>query len=40
MFESLIQGARLNYIEFFSKFYHGGGKAFTPFKAERKFTKE
>lgn len=40
MFESLIQGARLNYVEFFSKFYHGGGKAFTPFKAERKFTKE
>jgi V/A-type H+-transporting ATPase subunit I len=40
MFESLIQGARLNYVEFFSKFYHGGGKAFTPFRANRKFTKE
>ena len=31
MFESLVQGTRLNFIEFFSKFYHGGGIPFTPF---------
>jgi len=31
MFESLIQGARLNYVEFFSKFYEGGGRQFAPF---------
>ncbi|MBI2597625.1 MAG: hypothetical protein HYW50_00330 [Candidatus Diapherotrites archaeon] len=39
MFESLIQGARLNYVEFFSKFYSGGGREFSPFKEKRKFTK-
>lgn len=33
-----IQGARLNYVEFFSKFYHGGGKSFAPFKGKRTFT--
>jgi len=31
MFESLVQGARLNFIEFFSKFYDGGGRPFSPF---------
>jgi len=40
MFESLIQGARLNYVEFFSKFYEGGGKPFAPFSYARKLTKE
>ncbi|MFH1835867.1 MAG: V-type ATP synthase subunit I [Methanobacteriota archaeon] len=38
MFESLIQSARLNYVEFFSKFYTGGGRRFQPFKAVRKYT--
>lgn len=38
MFESLIQGARLNFVELFSKFFVGGGEKFAPFKAERKFT--
>jgi len=33
-----IQGARLIYVEFFSKFIHGGGKSFTPFKGQRTFT--
>ena len=31
MFESTIQGGRLNLVEMYSKFYHGGGKRFTPF---------
>jgi V/A-type H+-transporting ATPase subunit I len=31
MFESLIQGGRLNIVEFRSKFLHGGGDVFIPF---------
>ncbi len=31
MFESLVQAGRLNLVEFFTKFYHGGGKPFKPF---------
>jgi len=33
-----IQGARLIYVEHFSKYLHGGGRAFTPFKGSRTFT--
>ena len=33
-----IQGARLIYVEFFSKFYYGNGKIFRPFGTTRKFT--
>ncbi|PIN84713.1 MAG: hypothetical protein COV47_05995 [Candidatus Diapherotrites archaeon CG11_big_fil_rev_8_21_14_0_20_37_9] len=40
MFEALIQGARLNFVEFYSKFHEGGGKEFAPFKFERKFSRE
>lgn len=40
MFESLVQGARLNYVEFFSKFYEGGGKPFAPFMRIRRFTTQ
>jgi V/A-type H+-transporting ATPase subunit I len=29
-----IQSLRLHYVEFFSKFYEGGGEDFTPFKRE------
>ena len=31
MFESLVQGGRLNLVEFGSKFFEGGGRAFKPF---------
>ncbi len=40
MFESFIQGARLNFVEFYSKFYEGGGKEFAPFKLEKKYLRE
>ena len=32
-----VHTARLQYVEYFSKFYDGGGKAFTPFKASEKY---
>ncbi|MDG6999005.1 MAG: V-type ATP synthase subunit I [Nitrososphaerota archaeon] len=38
LFEPGIQGARLIYVEFFSKFYHGNGKMFLPFKGSRIYT--
>ncbi|HVA83205.1 MAG TPA: V-type ATPase 116kDa subunit family protein, partial [Candidatus Aquilonibacter sp.] len=40
MFEGLIQGVRLNFVEFFSKFYTGGGVKFKPFSYRRVNTKE
>ena len=40
MFESLVHGARLNVVEFFGKFYKGGGVAFSPFSARRVHTQE
>jgi len=33
---SFIHGLRLNYVEFFGKFYEGGGKPYRPFGAEEK----
>jgi V/A-type H+/Na+-transporting ATPase subunit I len=39
VFEPGIQGARLIYVEFFSKFYHGAGRPFKPFGSKRRFTK-
>ena len=35
-----IQALRLNYIEFFIKFFKGGGRAYTPFGMSRKYTTE
>jgi V/A-type H+-transporting ATPase subunit I len=35
-----LQAVRLEYVEFFGKFYDGGGKAYDPFGHEREFTAE
>jgi len=40
VFSSAIQAIRLNYVEFFQKFYAGGGIAFSPFGKKRKYTQE
>ncbi|PNX51156.1 MAG: hypothetical protein BV456_04200 [Thermoplasmata archaeon M8B2D] len=34
-----IHSLRLQYVEFFNRFYEGGGHEFTPFKIRRKYTK-
>ncbi|QGN05897.1 V-type ATP synthase subunit I [Halorhabdus sp. CBA1104] len=33
-----LQGVRLEYVEFFGKFYEGGGTAYRPFGHEREYT--
>jgi len=38
VFEPGIQGLRLIYVEFFSKFFHGRGRPFQPFGTHRQFT--
>ena len=40
IFEGMVQGVRLNFVEFFSKFYTGGGIRFKPFSYKRVYTKE
>mgnify|MGYP002398066315 CR=1 FL=1 len=34
-----VHTSRLQYVEFFGKFYEAGGKAFEPFKREGKYVK-
>ncbi|MCI4357491.1 MAG: hypothetical protein L3J95_03870 [Thermoplasmata archaeon] len=38
VFEPTIQGMRLMFVEYFSKFYEGGGRPFQPFGADRTHT--
>ncbi|AAV47860.1 V-type ATP synthase subunit I [Haloarcula marismortui ATCC 43049] len=35
-----LQGVRLEYVEFFGKFFEGGGKRYNPFGYERNYTTE
>ncbi|MEM1513869.1 MAG: V-type ATP synthase subunit I [Candidatus Thermoplasmatota archaeon] len=35
-----IHSLRLQYVEFFNRFYEGGGKKFIPFRIKRKYTEE
>jgi V/A-type H+-transporting ATPase subunit I len=35
-----LQAVRLEYVEFFNKFYEGGGRDYEPFGYDRKFTTE
>lgn len=39
MFESIVQGGRLNLVEFYGKFFQGGGRAFQPFRMEEQENK-
>jgi V/A-type H+/Na+-transporting ATPase subunit I len=39
VFEPGIQGARLIFVEHFSKFYEGNGRPFTPFGSRRRYTR-
>jgi V/A-type H+-transporting ATPase subunit I len=34
-----VHSLRLQYVEFFNRFYEGGGRQFSPFKMKRKYTK-
>jgi V/A-type H+/Na+-transporting ATPase subunit I len=38
--DSGLQALRLHYVEFFTKFYRGGGVKYKPFGYERKYTEE
>jgi V/A-type H+-transporting ATPase subunit I len=38
-FSPTIQSLRLHYVEFFSKFYQGGGQSFRPFQRSSNITK-
>ncbi|EOI00657.1 V-type ATP synthase subunit I [Enterococcus moraviensis ATCC BAA-383] len=37
LLSAYVHGARLQYVEFFGKFYMGGGRAFNPLKTEEKY---
>lgn len=36
---SFVHSARLQFVEFFTKFFEGGGRGFRPFKEETKYTE-
>ncbi len=38
MLGAYVHTNRLQYVEFFGKFYEGGGRAFAPFKENTKYT--
>ncbi|MDE1860641.1 MAG: hypothetical protein KGH72_02880 [Candidatus Micrarchaeota archaeon] len=40
MFEGIVQGVRLNFVEFFSKFYIGNGIPYRPFSYKRVYTND
>jgi len=35
---AFVHSARLQYLEFFSKFFTGGGHAFEPFRVEKRYS--
>jgi V/A-type H+-transporting ATPase subunit I len=35
-----LQAVRLEYVEFFQKFFEGGGEEYRPFGYERRYTTE
>jgi V/A-type H+-transporting ATPase subunit I len=35
-----VHSLRLHYVEFFNRFYEGGGEEFTPFRVRRVYTEE
>jgi len=37
---AFVHGIRLHYVEFFNKFYEGGGAEYRPFYVKRELTKE
>ena len=39
MLGAYVHTCRLQYVEFFGKFYEGGGRAFNPFKANTKYVE-
>jgi V/A-type H+-transporting ATPase subunit I len=40
IFEGIVQGARLDFVEVFSKFYMGNGVKFKPYRFKRHYTKD
>ena len=34
-----VHGIRLQYLEYFGKFFTGGGRAFVPFKTDEKYVE-
>jgi V/A-type H+-transporting ATPase subunit I len=40
LIDGALQSLRLNYVEFFTKFYKGGGIKYNPFGIKRQFTED